>query len=113
MIKRTDLIISLAIGELAALLMLAISQNIALPAASKPFFPWLPLVFPAFTLAVMLAGSVFSRYSLAIYQLAKFGLVGGLNFLIDLGTLNLLIFFFGIAGGFYANVFKARLFWWR
>lgn len=105
--KRIDLVASVVIGELAALLMIAISRNITLPVLIRPFLVWLPLAFPVFTLAVMLVGSAAGRYSLAVYQLAKFGLVGGLNFLIDLGVLNLLIFATDISTGFYANVFKA------
>ncbi len=105
--KRVDLIASLIIGEVAALLMLAISRNITLPAAVLPFIGWLPVVFPFFTLFVMVVGSVMGRYLTVIYQLAKFSLVGGMNFLVDLGALNLLIALTGIAVGFYATAFKA------
>ena len=108
--KTIDAVLSIAIGELAAILMLAIGRNISLPDAVRQFMPWLPLVFPLFTLAAMAAGAVLGRYFYIAYQLAKFALVGGLNFLIDLGILNLLIFTVGISSGFYAAVFKALAF---
>lgn len=110
MIKRADLIMSLAIGELVALLMLAVGRNLALPRGPASLLPWLPFWFPFLTLAVMLGGAWLGRYSLALYQFTKFGLVGGMNFLIDLGVLNLLIAATGVASGFYAVAFKAAAF---
>lgn len=108
--KTIDAVLSLAIGELAAILMMAIGRNISLPEAVRVLMPWLILVFPIFTLITMAAGSVLGRYFYTVYQLSKFSLVGGLNFLIDLGILNLLIFATAISGGFYAAVFKALAF---
>lgn len=108
--KRTDLIASLVIGELSALLILAISRVIIVPTAARPLLGWLPLGFPILTLALMAAGALVNRWIAVAHQLVKFLLVGGLNFLIDLGTLNLLIAATGIASGFYANVFKAVAF---
>ncbi len=110
MLKRIDLIASLVIGEAAALLMLAISQNLALPRGPTSLLPWLPFTFPLFTLAVMAAGAVLGRRLAVAYQFSKFLLVGGLNFLIDLGVLNLLIAATAISAGFYADVFKAAAF---
>ena len=110
MVKRTDLIMSLAIGELVALLMLAVSRNIALPAAVYRLLPWLPLVFPVFTFLIIAAGTVAGRRLPVVYQFTKFMLVGGMNFLIDLGVLNFLIAATGIASGFYAVAFKAAAF---
>ena len=101
---------SLVIGEAAALLMLAISRVIHLPDQAGPILKWLPLGFPIFTLAVMVVGSLVGKWISVIYQLTKFALVGGLNFLIDLGTLNLLIALSGIASGFYAVAFKGVAF---
>ena len=108
--KRIDIIVSLVIGEAAALLMLVIGRNLGLPSGLARLLLWLPLVFPLFTLAVVAVGSVLGRYRLGFYQLAKFALVGGLNFLIDLGVLNLLIAATAVTAGFYANAFKAAAF---
>lgn len=107
MIKRTDVVASLVIGELSGLLMLGIGRNLALPSGVAEILPSLPFWFPLFTLAAMFIGSRLGSYSPALYQLAKFGLVGGLNFLVDLGVLNLLIALSGVSSGFYAAIFKA------
>jgi len=40
------------------------------------------------------------------YEFTKFGAVGTLNFFIDLGVLNLLIFLFGISSGIFFSIFK-------
>lgn len=108
--KRVDIFSSLIIGEAAALLMIIISGNIALPPAATRYIRFLPYAFPVFTLAVMVVGSLLGRVMPFFYQLAKFGLVGGLNFLVDLGVLNFLIAVTGTATGFEANVFKALAF---
>lgn len=105
--KRTDIAASLVIGLLAGFLMLAIGRSVALPGGVRAILPWLPLSFPLITLAVMAVGAIVGQRLKTLYQLAKFLLVGGLNFLIDLGVLNLLIAATGISIGFYASVFKA------
>lgn len=109
-VKKTDIVLSLVIGEAAALLMLGIGRNVALPERVTAFLPSLPYVFPLVTLVVMVAGTLASRLAPFLYQLAKFGLVGGLNFLIDLGVLNLMIALTGITHGFFASMFKAAAF---
>lgn len=108
--KKTDIIIALLIGEAAAWLMVGISRNIE---ALVPLFRYiilLPLLFPLFTVFVILVGEWASRFSATMYQLAKFMLVGGLNFLLDLGVLNLLIFVFQVSQGLSAIVFKGAAF---
>lgn len=110
MIRRVDFLSALAIGALAGLLMLAIGRTLALPSGLDAFLLWLPFVFPAATLSVMTAGAVASARFGFLYQLTKFALVGGLNFLIDLGVLTLLIAATGIASGFYADAFKGASF---
>lgn len=109
-IKRIDIIVSLVIGEAAALLMLAIGRNLDLPSGLARLLPWLPFVFPFFTLAVIVVGAWLGRYRLGFYQLSKFGLVGGFNFLVDLGVLNLLLTLLGVTAGSYAVASKAVAF---
>ncbi len=94
------------------MLALALGGSIDLPqaAAYRRYLAYLPFIFPLFTLAVMIAGIVVGRILPFVYQLAKFALVGGLNFLIDVGVLNLLILTTGIAEGFFASAFKAASF---
>jgi putative flippase GtrA len=47
-----------------------------------------------------------SKIMPVIYQVAKFILVGGMNFLIDMGVLNFLIFYTGISAGLAQSGFK-------
>ena len=108
--KRIDIIASLVIGEAAAFLMIAIGRNLSLPRGPASLLPFLPFIFPFFTLAVMAVGSALARRLAVAYQLSKFFLVGGLNFLIDLGVLNFLIYLTDITAGFYAAVFKGLAF---
>lgn len=109
-IKRTDIIASLIIGEAAALLMLAIGRALALPAGLSSLLPWLPVLFPLFTLAIMMISSVIGRRVPVAYQFSKFLLVGGLNFLIDLAVLNALIALSGVSQGALAVGFKGASF---
>lgn len=110
MISRVDVIASLIIGEASALLMLLVGRNITLPDEVRNYLYLLPYVFPLFTGAVMVAGALAARVLPFLKQLTKFGLVGGFNFLIDLGVLNLLIALTGISSGFGASVFKGMAF---
>lgn len=91
-------------------MMVFVSHNISLPDAVAPYVKFMPYVFPVFTLAVMAAGAFIAKVLPVAHQFAKFSLVGGLNFLIDLGVLNLLIAATGITAGFGANAFKAASF---
>lgn len=110
MTKKTDIIISLLIGEAAAWLMVGVSRNIEALVPFLNYFLLLPILFPLFTVSVVLIGEWASRFSATLYQLSKFMLVGGLNFLLDLGVLNLLIVIFGVSQGLPAAIFKATAF---
>lgn len=106
-LKNTDAIASLVIGGMAALLMLAISRNLSLPAAATPYLTPFLIVFPLVTLGIIAVGSSLGRRARILYQFTKYVLVGGLNFLIDLGVLNFLIALTNRSRGGYANAFKA------
>ncbi len=108
--RKTDAVASVVIGEAAALLALAISRTITLPAPILPYLRHLPWAFPLFTLVVMAVGSYASRWVAVAQQFAKFLLVGGLNFLIDLAVLNALIAFSGVSQGTIAVGFKGASF---
>ncbi len=106
--KKSDIIISLIIGEAAGWLLLAVFKNISLtfPAIGiVPLWFW-PVFFPFFCLAWFLFAFFLSKKWLVFYQAAKFVLVGGLNFLVDIGVLNLLIFLTSIATGWFYSLFK-------
>ena len=108
--NRTDIIASIVIGEVAAILMVLIGRALALPAGISSVLKFLPIVFPLATFAAMAVGTWAGRRIPVVYQLTKFALVGGQNFLIDLGILNLLIAASGVSEGFAASVWKAIAF---
>lgn len=108
-IKKSDIIVSLVIGEAAGWLLLAVIKNIGVSfpvIGTLPLWIW-PAGFPFFCLAWFLFAFLLSKKWLVFYQAAKFVLVGGLNFLVDIGVLNLLIFLSGIAAGWLFSFFKA------
>jgi len=108
MIRKTDLIISIVIGVLAGVLISVIGQNIPeLSGTVRTVLPLMPILFPIVTLVGMLVAGLLSRFVPVLYQLAKFALVGGLNFLVDLGILNFLTAVSGISEGSGAVSFKA------
>jgi len=106
-LKRIDVIASLFLGGAASLLMLLMSRNVALPASATPYVAPFLVAFPAASLGAMAVGSSLGRRVAVLYQFTKFALVGGLNFLLDLGVLNLLIAITDVSQGTYANGFKA------
>lgn len=108
--KRSDIIASIIIGEAAALLMLAVARNLAIPSGLAASLKFLPAVFPVLTFVVMTVGTLLGKRVAIFSQLTKFVLVGGLNFLIDLGVLNLFIAATDISTGVWVIVFKALSF---
>lgn len=108
--KSTDVVASFLIGVIAALLMFAVSRSLPLPAAANPYFAPLLVAFPLATLATIAVGTFLRRHVCIFYELAKFGLVGGSNFLVNLGVLNFLIALTHIPRGVHANVFKVTSF---
>lgn len=107
-LSKLDILITLAIGEAAGWLILVVVRNISREAPQAgliPFWFW-PAVFPVFCLAWFLFAFFLSRKISAFYQIGKFVLVGGLNFLIDIGVLNLMMFLTGIVSGWFFSVFK-------
>ena len=110
-LKKVDLILTLVIGEICAWLIILIGKNLSgeNPAIFilLPYFKYLPIVFPVLCLMGLLVAYFLGKAIPIIYQLAKFILVGGLNFLIDMGVLNFLIFATGISTGITQSGFKA------
>lgn len=108
--NRIDIIASLIIGVVAGTLMFVIGRTLELPSGVASALKLLPVVFPLATLAAMVVGTFLGRRIPVVYQLTKFVLVGGQNFLIDLGVLNLLIAWTDVSEGFTASVWKAVAF---
>lgn len=113
-LKKIDLILTLFIGEICAWLIILIGKNLSeeIPAILSilPYFKYLPIVFPVLCLIGLLVAYFLGKVMPIIYQLAKFILVGGLNFLIDMGVLNFLIFSTGISTGITQSGFKSLSF---
>ncbi len=108
--KKLDVLLALIIGEVCAWLMFLIGRNLAVEnlavANLIPYINYLPVVFPVLCALGLIIARFLGRIIPVVYQLAKFILVGGMNFLIDMGVLNLLIFSTGIASGATQSGFK-------
>ena len=104
---RKDLIFSLIVGGVSAWLILIISKNIEITNSFWQKFWWLtPFLLPVFTAGSLAIASLVAKKIAVVFQIAKFILVGGLNTLVDLGVLNLLIWFSGINAGWFYSAFK-------
>lgn len=106
---KKDFRISILIGFIAGLLLLPTLRNIGIELS------WQIGILAVFGLTILtplgyLVAYWLSRWLPIMIQFVKFGIVGGLNFTIDLGILNLLIYFSGITLGFYYSLFKALSF---
>lgn len=101
---------ALVLGEVCAWLMVLISGNLAQEnpaiAGALPYIKYLPIVFPLLCVTGLVIAYFLSKIVPVVYQVGKFVLVGGTNFLIDMGVLNFLIFFTGISAGLAQSGFK-------
>ncbi len=113
-LKKIDLLLAVVIGEAAAWLMVLIARNLAIEmpgiGAVMRFINYLPFVFPVLCAGGLAIAHILSKAAPVIYQFAKFVLVGGLNFLIDMGILNFLVFYTGIYEGLAQTGFKCLSF---
>ncbi|MDP3998981.1 MAG: GtrA family protein [bacterium] len=105
LLTKRDLKISVGVGLAAGLLILPTLNNIGVP---------LGLAYQILIVAGLTALTPFG-YLVAYWlsprfpilrQFVKFGIVGGLNSMLDLGILNLLIHSTGVATGLYFSFFK-------
>lgn len=101
---KKDFISSGVIGFLIALFFIPISKNIAeLPVS---YLLIVLIVFPLLATLGTFIASLLGKFFPVLFQLAKFLLVGALNTFVDLGALNALIAFTGIATGLGYSLFK-------
>ena len=103
---QKDLLIGVLIGLLIGLSVLPIVKNLGLPIGFKLQLFLAPLLMILVPLGLIIAGYL-SRYSAVFYQIAKFGIVGVLNTLMDWGVLNALMFLSGVYAGLAYSGFKA------
>ncbi|RJQ32347.1 GtrA family protein [Candidatus Parcubacteria bacterium] len=110
-IKKTDLLLALAIGFFAASMMIFVGRNLSVenPAIKiiLPYAWYLLIVFPLFCAGGLYLTKLASEFvGKFIFQFGKFALVGGFNFLLDAAILNFFIFSTGIASGYIQSSFK-------
>lgn len=111
-IKKTDLLLSLVIGLLSVLMIIFVGGNLS---AENSFFglianyyKYLFVVFPLLCVSSLLLCRLLTKtFGYFFYQMGKFALVGGFNFLLDIAILNSLIFATGAVKGFPQSGFKA------
>jgi putative flippase GtrA len=110
---RTDILAAGLVGVLASLFATIALTNLGLFGTEvRGIALTIPLVFVIFII-LCLAGMVVARLFTKIpvlYKFIKFGEAGGLNWLVDLGMVNLLIFATGYSTGVYFAVFKGVAF---
>lgn len=111
-IKKTDMLLSLIIGLLSALMIIFVGGNLSAensffePITS--YFKYLIVVFPLFCVfGLLLCRLLAEKLGSFFYQIGKFILVGGFNFLLDVTILNSLIFATGAVRGPWQSGFKA------
>lgn len=111
---KKDVAFSLALVVICGFIMFFIvgnlSQGSTAFATIAPFAKYILIIFPILCVVGMLAVYFVKRFIPSLLQVAKFVLVGGTNFLVDMGVLNFLIFSTGIATGWYQTLFKATSF---
>ena len=101
--KKTDIVISPIIGFCIGIFFFIFLKSLQINIPHK----WLLLiVFPPLTMLGLFIASIIGKKIMALYQMAKYVLVGALNTMVDLGVLNLLMWVFGIYAGFFYYVFK-------
>ena len=101
--KKTDIIISPIIGFFIGVFFFVSLRTLGI---NIPYSWLLLIVFPPLTLFCLFIASVIGKKFLALYQMAKFVLVGALNTMVDLGVLNFLMWTLGIYAGIFYSVFK-------
>ncbi len=110
-IKKSDFILSLAIGEATAWYFIYILRNSSIDFKYFSLLLWsLIVVFPVLSLIGIWLAFLIGKRFLFVYQLAKFALIGVIATLVDLGILAFLVHFFGIDSGNWYLIFKAASF---
>jgi len=105
-VKKTDIFAAFIIGEVSAWLIIPILKNLDLPVLNSLTWWSLPIILPIFTIICLWTAYYVGKKFGVIWQVAKFGLVGALNTLIDLGVLNILILISGTSIGITYSIFK-------
>jgi len=100
---KKDLLAALLVGLMAGPLAVVSLSSFGVE------LPWYYLIigFPVLTVLGIIVGRVLGKFIGIMYKFVKFGEVGGLNWLVDLGVISLLVLVSGVASGFMTVVYKA------
>ncbi len=110
-LKKSDIILSLAIGELTSWYFIYLLGGLPARFNFSPIILWsLLAVFPILSLIGIWISFLIGKRFLFVFQLAKFALIGVIATLVDLGILAFLIHTFGIDAGIWYSVFKGTSF---
>jgi len=102
---KKDAYKSLIVGFAVSLLMLIVIKNLSIELPVSKY--WLPVLFtPLMLIGLYVAFLIGKIWRPFVYQFGKFFVIGLLNTFLDLGVLNMLIFFTSITHGIYFSVFK-------
>src|SRR3989344_6989027 len=101
---KKDAVLSLVAGFLVAVFMLFVTKNLEILLPVNKY-----LILLSFPISALAGIYVLFRISLLwrpfVFQFGKFFVIGGLNTFMDLGILNLLIFFTNITHGYLFYLF--------
>lgn len=103
---KKDYYISIILGLLASTMAIIVLWNTKI---DLPFFLPFVILIPIMMAGIFI-GHKLRRFRKIYFQFIKFGESGGMNWLVDLGILNILMHFFGIGGGLFFPIMKAASF---
>lgn len=105
--KKSDIVISLVIGEIVALYFMNLLKELAGRVPLLPTVLWsLPVVLPVLSIVCLWLAYLIGKKFIFVYQLAKFILIGALATIFDLGTLSIFVGLSAATAGFYYLSFK-------
>jgi len=110
--KKANIIYPFIIGEAVALIFLGVLKYSPEYLPEMPSFIiqivwYFPIVLPLLSIFGVFVASLLTKKIPALFQLAKFVLVGALNTFVDFGILILLLTIFGVAAGLLYSISKA------
>ena len=104
--KKVDILAAFIIGEVSALIFLAILRSLEIGEKFLRLIWFLPLALPAGVIFATFLCQILGKKYLIVFQAGKSFLIGILNTAIDFGVLNFLMGIFGITSGVFYSIFK-------
>ena len=103
---KRDLIFSLITGFYTGFIAWRIFEFLNIPPPLLLSWAWLMAIIPILWILGVNLGYFLGKWFSFFNQFGKFAAIGFTNAAVDFGILNLLIFYSGIAAGFWFSVFK-------